>query len=106
RYDDRWTRRDSWEVLGARFFHECARGAEICVSEGDVLIRCVELLFETIQLRVVEHLPPLAADHGVGRPREFPVVGFLESVRRDFFVSRRRSDRRLRILRRLVTTFK
>ena len=63
------------------------------------------MFFEGIQLRVIEHFPPFAADHIVLRPREFPVVGLLEILRRDFFVTRRSWHGGLRILRRLVTAF-
>ncbi len=51
----------------------------------DVLVVDVELIFERIQLRLVEDLPPVAAQHGILRTGDLPAVLILE-VDRGFLV--------------------
>ena len=40
---------------------------------GDILVRDVDLLFEGVELRVLEYLPPRSANNGFLRLCNFPV---------------------------------
>ena len=66
----------------------------------DVLVVDVELLFQRIQLGLVEDLPPVAADHRVLRAGHLPALGVLEVDRRLFVVGRGDCRRRGRMIRR------
>src|SRR5208283_501708 len=75
----------SREVLRASLTHQRTRRHEIGERRGDVLIGNVDLLFERIQLRIAENLPPLAMQGAVLWLRNFPAIHLLEIVRSDLF---------------------
>src|SRR6266852_5271189 len=61
----------------------------------DVLIIDVQQFFKSVQLGILEDLPPFAANHRVRRLRYLPAVRFLK-LRGRFLVNRgRRSNRRM-----------
>src|SRR5581483_2559997 len=54
-------------------------------SRLEVLVRNVHLLFERVQFRNPEQLPPVGAQCGIGRLRLFPALRFEERLRRLLF---------------------
>src|SRR5581483_10099531 len=79
------TDRYRWEKCRARFLDQGARLAVARLRPGDVLVGDVDLLFERVQLGLVEHLPPRAAKPGVLRLGDSPAVDFLVSRRHFHF---------------------
>jgi hypothetical protein len=78
-------------------FHHGSRGEEIGERRGNGLVGNNHLAFESIQLRLMEHFPPLATNHVVLWLGGFPAVSFFELLRGQFFESGRRLDGRFRI---------
>ena len=66
-----------WIELRRGFPHQSARFHVILEELLDVLVVDIELRLERIQFRVLEDLPPIPTQHGIGRPRDFP-IGVLE----------------------------
>jgi hypothetical protein len=69
---------DGWKVLRAGLAHDCASFHEVLEVLLDVLVVNVQLFFEGVQLRIVEDLPPFAAQLSIGRLRHRPAFSFLE----------------------------
>ena len=66
-----------WKVRRSCLLYEGARLAELCFGNSHVLIGDLHLFFESIQLRVTEHLPPVAAESCVLGLRHLPGGVFL-----------------------------
>ena len=60
-----------------------------CRRGRNVLVRNIDLLFQRIQLRIVENLPPFTAKRIVSGLRLFPAFGIFEIGQREFLVCRR-----------------
>ena len=70
---------DGGPVLRASFGDERARLHEVFERDFDVLVVDIELLFQRVQFRLIEDLPPVAANHGILRAGDFPAVRVIES---------------------------
>ena len=55
------------EITGARFRDLRARRHEVLEILRDVLVIDIQLFFERVELRLIEHLPPFAFEHRVLR---------------------------------------
>ena len=53
---------DSGPVLRARLGNDRARCHIVLIRNLNVVVICIQLLFQRVQLRLVENLPPVAAD--------------------------------------------
>src|SRR5208283_2904304 len=73
----RWVRRDGGEVSRPGLLGDSPRRQKIFQGGGDVLVGNDDLVFQGVQLRVVEYLPPAALEQGVARLGGFPVLIFL-----------------------------
>ena len=60
---DRRSRTDGGVVIGVIAGSPCARLAELRLRLLDVLVVDVDQLFQTVQLRIAEYLPPFALEH-------------------------------------------
>ena len=69
---------DGGPVLGARFGDDGTSGHVVLEVLLDVLVVDVELVFEGVQLGLVENLPPVAAEHRVLGAGDLPAGLVLE----------------------------
>ena len=91
---------DRGPILRARFGDLGPRRHVILEILLQVLVVDVELFFESVQLRLVEDLPPIAADHGVLRVGHLPAFGVVEVDGGLFVIRRGDSGRRGRVISR------
>jgi hypothetical protein len=83
--------------LGARFANDGSRSKETGGGSRDVLIGSIRFLLESIQLRVVEKLPPLSAERSVARLSGLPAD--LGAVSTEFLIGGWNGDGWARVFR-------
>ncbi|MGA7860797.1 MAG: hypothetical protein WCB19_02950 [Thermoplasmata archaeon] len=64
--------------MRAGLAHYGASCHEVLEVFFDVLVVDIQLFFEGVQFRIVEDLPPLAAQHGIRRLRDPPAFTLFE----------------------------
>src|ERR1700680_2358684 len=78
-----------WKILCAGLADDSGCSHKILEELSDVLIVDIQRLLKSVQFRIVEYLPPLAAKHCIGRLSDGPSLALLKLGRR-FLVSGRR----------------
>src|SRR6202035_32802 len=71
---------DGWKLGGAIEADGGAGFAEASFGDFEILVGNSELLFESVELRIAEDFPPLAAKGLIGGLRGFPLASFLEGI--------------------------
>ena len=82
---DRRGRADGGIVVGVRGGDQCPRLPELGFRLLDILVIDVDHLFQTVQFRIAENLPPLALEQGIAGSGHLPLVvagHFLKGHRR------------------------
>src|ERR1051326_2010350 len=77
------------EQLGPSLLDQRAGGEETRQSRGNILIGNIYLLFQSIQMRIADHPPPIPAKRAIPWLSDLPAIG---AGRFDFLVSRRSLD--------------